>query len=132
MTAQRRYGALLGLVAAGSGLAVSELASGYLHQRVSPVGAVAESIIRLTPGGVIEFVISVVGHNDKPILITLTLLGLFALSAGVGVLALRSVLAAQLVFGLMGVVLVLAVQARLTSSQGTYIPALLGTATAVI
>ena len=43
-----RYGALLGVVSAGAGLAVSELVSGYLHQRVSPIGAVAEEVIRLT------------------------------------------------------------------------------------
>jgi DMSO/TMAO reductase YedYZ molybdopterin-dependent catalytic subunit len=132
MTPRTRFGALLGVVAAGSGLAVSELVSGLLHQRVSPVGAVAESIIRLTPGAVIERVISVVGHNDKPILITATLLGLLVLSAAVGVLAMRSLVAAEVAFVAMGVVLVMAVSDRLTSSQSTYIPAILGVATAIV
>ena len=68
-----RNGAILGVVAVGGGLAVSEVASGILHQRVSPVVAVAESIIRLTPGSVIEAVISVVGHHDKTVLIASTL-----------------------------------------------------------
>jgi DMSO/TMAO reductase YedYZ molybdopterin-dependent catalytic subunit len=132
MTPRVRFGALLGVVAAGSGLAVSELISGLLHQRVSPVGAVAESIIRLTPGAVIERVISLVGHNDKPILIAATLLGLLIVSAAVGVLAMRSLLAAELAFVAMGVVLVMAVKDRLTPSQSTYIPAFVGVGAAIV
>ena len=131
MTSARRIGALLGVVSAAAGLGVSELLSGFLHQRVSPIVAVAESLIRLTPGAVIEKVISVVGTNDKPFLITLTLLGLLILSAGVGVLAMRSVLAAQGVFFVLGVVLVMAVHARLTASNATYIPAVAGVVTAI-
>jgi DMSO/TMAO reductase YedYZ molybdopterin-dependent catalytic subunit len=125
-------GALLGLVAAGSGLAVSELASGYLHQRVSPVAALAEEIIRLTPGRVIEFVISLVGHNDKPLLIAMTLLGVAVVSAAIGVLAMRSTLIAQLVFVGLGFVLAWAVDDRLTSSQSTYIPTILGVVTTLV
>jgi DMSO/TMAO reductase YedYZ molybdopterin-dependent catalytic subunit len=126
-----RIGALLGVVSAGAGLAVSELASGILHQRVSPVGAVAESIIRLTPGPVIEKVIHLVGHHDKQLLVATTLIGLAVVSAGVGILSLRSILLAELAFLVMGVVLALAVHARLTPSQSTYIPAIVGVAVAV-
>jgi DMSO/TMAO reductase YedYZ molybdopterin-dependent catalytic subunit len=132
MSTRSGYGALLGVVAAGSGLAVSELVSGWLHQRVSPIGAVAECIIRLTPGRVIEAVISLVGHHDKTVLIVVTLLGMFALSAGVGVLAMRSLPAALVVLVAMGIVLVLAVQARLTSSQAIYIAPIAGLVTAMV
>jgi DMSO/TMAO reductase YedYZ molybdopterin-dependent catalytic subunit len=125
-------GALLGLVAAGSGLAVSELATGYLHQRVSPVVALAEEIIRLTPGRVIEFVISLVGHNDKPLLITLTLVGVAVVSAAVGVLALRWTAIAQLIFVGLGFVLAWAAGDRLTSSSTTYVPTILGVVTTLI
>ncbi len=124
-------GALLGVVAAAAGLAVAELLSGIFHQRVSPVVAVAESIIRLTPGDVVEFVISLVGQYDKPLLVVFTLLGLAAVSAGVGVVAIRSTLGAQGLFVLMGVVVVLAVRARLTPSMSTYIPAVLGVVVAM-
>jgi DMSO/TMAO reductase YedYZ molybdopterin-dependent catalytic subunit len=117
---------VVGVVASGAGLAASELASGYLHQRVSPVVAVAESIIRLTPGAVIEKVISLVGRNDKPLVVGATLLGLLVVSALVGVVAMRSLGAAEAIFVGMGVVLLLAVHARLTSSEATYIPAGLG------
>jgi DMSO/TMAO reductase YedYZ molybdopterin-dependent catalytic subunit len=125
-------GALLGVVAAGSGLAVSEATSGYLHQRVSPVVAVAEEIIRLTPGRVIEFVISLVGQNDKPLLIAVTLLGVAVVSAAVGMLALRWTLIAQLIFIGLGFVLALAVGDRLTSSSTTYVPTIAGVATTLI
>jgi DMSO/TMAO reductase YedYZ molybdopterin-dependent catalytic subunit len=119
-------GAAVGVLSAGAGLAASELVSGYLHQRVSPVVAVAESIIRLTPGWVIEKIISVVGHNDKPLVITGTLLGLLVVSAIVGVVAMRSLLVAELIFVGMGIVLLLAVHARLTASEATYVPAVVG------
>ena len=71
LTRDQGRGAVAGVVAAGAGLAVSELLSGFAHLRVSPVEAVAESIIRLTPGSVIEFVISHLGHDDKPLVIAL-------------------------------------------------------------
>jgi DMSO/TMAO reductase YedYZ molybdopterin-dependent catalytic subunit len=122
---------MLGVVSGVSGLAVSELLSGLFHQRVSPVIAVAEGVIALTPGRVAEFLISLVGSADKPLLIGTTIAGLLVLSAGVGILALRSVLAAEGAFFAMGVVVVLAVNARLTSSVATYIPAIVGTVVAI-
>jgi len=122
----------LGVVSAGAGLAVSELVSGLLHQRVSPVVAVAESIIQLTPGAVVEAVISVVGHHDKALLITLTLVGLVVLSAAIGILALRSLLWAELAFLALGVVLLLAVQDRLTESTARYLPAVAGVGTTMV
>ncbi len=128
---RRWLGALVGVVSAAAGLATSELVSGAFHQRVSPVIAVSESVIRLTPGWVIEHVISLLGHRDKPVLITLTLLGLAVVSALVGILSLRSILAAQGVFMAMGVVLVLAVHARLTSSSAIYIAPVLGVVVAL-
>ena len=132
MTNARRNGMVLGVVSAGAGLAVSELVSALLHQRVSPVGAVAECIIRLTPGAVIEQVIALVGQHDKAVLIALTLIGLAVISAAVGVLAMRSLLLAQLCFVVMGVVLVLAVQSRLTSSPAIYFAPIAGVVVAIV
>jgi DMSO/TMAO reductase YedYZ molybdopterin-dependent catalytic subunit len=123
---------MLGVVAAASGLAVSEAASGYLHQRVSPVVALAEEIIRLTPGRVIEFVISLVGHNDKPLLIALTLLGVAVVSAALGVVAMRWTMLAELAFVGLGFVLAWAVGDRLTSSSSTYVPTIAGVVTTLV
>lgn len=119
-------GATTGVVSSVAGLAVSELVSGALHQRVSPVIAVSESIIQITPGWVIERVISLLGPKDKPVLIALTLVGLVVVSAAVGVIALRSLLAAEAVFVMMGAVVVRAVHDRLTPSAGTYVSPVLG------
>ncbi len=124
--------ALAGVVASAGGLAGSELVSGYFHLRVSPLEAVAESIIRLTPGSVIEFVISNVGRNDKPLVIAMTLLGLAVLSAGAGILAQRSLLAAEALFALMGVVLLAAVRSRLPPADTRYVPALVGVVAAML
>ncbi|MBA2697853.1 MAG: molybdopterin-dependent oxidoreductase [Nocardioidaceae bacterium] len=132
MVIPRRYGALLGVVAGAAGLAMSELVSGGLHQRVSPIVAVAEGVIGLTPGAVIELVISVVGTNDKPFLIGLTVVGALVLSAVAGLLAIRSVLAGQGLFFLLGAVVLLAVHARLTSSATTYVPAIVGVVTSLV
>lgn len=132
MHTTRRNGMVLGVVSAGVGLAVSELVSAMLHQRASPVVAVAECIIRLTPGVVIEQVITLVGQHDKAVLIALTLIGLAAVSAAVGVLAMRSLALAQLAFVAMGVVLLLAVNSRLTSSPAIYFAPIAGVVAAII
>lgn len=128
----QRRGAVAGLVAAGAGLSVSELVSGLAHLRVSPLGAVAESIIALTPGRVIEFVIHNLGHQDKPLVIVSTLIGLALLSAATGMLAMRSRFAAESVFAAMGVVLLTAVHSRLPSGTLRYVPALIGVLVAML
>ncbi|MEJ7708027.1 MAG: molybdopterin-dependent oxidoreductase [Nocardioidaceae bacterium] len=125
-------GALLGVVSAGTGLAVSELLSGWLHLRISPLVALSEWLIRLTPGSWIEFGIQIFGKNDKPALITLTLLGLIIASVAIGFLALRSLVVAQGVFAVLGIVLVLAVHVRLASTPTTFVPAVAGAGAAMI
>jgi DMSO/TMAO reductase YedYZ molybdopterin-dependent catalytic subunit len=131
-TRDHARGAVAGVVAAGAGLAVSELVNGFAHLRVSPVEAVAECVIRLTPGSVIEFVIQHVGHNDKPLVIAMTLVGLLVISALAGTLAIRSVLAAEGVFAVLGVVVVLAVHSRLPSGPTRYLPAVIGVLVAMV
>lgn len=126
LTRDHGRGALVGVVAAGAGLAASELVSGFAHLRVSPIEAVAECIIRLTPGRVIELVISHVGRNDKPLVIAMTLAGLAVVTAVTGIIALRSKAAGELVFAAMGVVLLLAVHSRLPAGQTRYVPAVIG------
>jgi len=132
LTREHGRGAIAGVVAAGAGLSVSELLNGFAHLRVSPVEAVAESIIRLTPGSVIEFVISHLGHKDKPLVIAMTLVGLLVISAATGMLALWSRLAAEAVFAAMGVVLLWAVHSRLPSGTTRYLPALIGVLVAML
>ncbi|MEJ7629276.1 MAG: molybdopterin-dependent oxidoreductase [Nocardioidaceae bacterium] len=132
MSRVQARGALAGIVAAGAGLAVSELLNGFAHLRVSPVEAVAECIIALTPGSVVEFVIAHLGHHDKPLVIIVTLLGLLVLSAATGVVALSSRLAGLVVFAGMGVVLLAAVRSRLPSGTTRYLPAIIGVLVAML
>jgi DMSO/TMAO reductase YedYZ molybdopterin-dependent catalytic subunit len=79
-----------GVVAGSAGLATSYAAAMVLTIREAPVVAVAEMVIRVTPGPVTERAISLLGAADKGVLIgviLLLLLGLFALA---GLLARRS------------------------------------------
>lgn len=68
-----------GIVTGAAGLGVSLLAADLLGIRVNPVVGVAEAIIRLTPGHVVEKAISTVGHADKPLLVTGVLIALLVL-----------------------------------------------------
>ena len=64
---------LAGLAAGLAGLATSYFVAMAMTIRESPVVAVAELVIRLTPGWLAEYLIGLVGHLDKPLL----LLGIF-------------------------------------------------------
>jgi DMSO/TMAO reductase YedYZ molybdopterin-dependent catalytic subunit len=81
---------LAGILAGAAGLATSYLAANALSIRESPVVAVAEDVIRLTPGAVAEAAIDVLGHRDKPVLVAVILLLSVGLFAVVGRLARRS------------------------------------------
>jgi DMSO/TMAO reductase YedYZ molybdopterin-dependent catalytic subunit len=72
------------------GLATSYATAMALTIRESPVVAVAELIIRITPGPVAERLIRFVGQLDKPLLILGILLFLLAMGGVAGVLARHS------------------------------------------
>lgn len=72
------------------GLATSYATAMALTIRESPVVAVAELIIRITPGPVAERLIRFVGQLDKPLLILGILLFVLAMGGVAGVLARRS------------------------------------------
>ncbi|KQV71559.1 oxidoreductase [Nocardioides sp. Root122] len=90
MTTHRPPWALAGVLAGLAGLATSYAAAMVLTIRESPVVAVAELVIRLTPGAVAERAISVLGHLDKPALVVGIVVLLLGCFAGAGVLARRS------------------------------------------
>ncbi len=80
---------LAGVLAGCAGLATSYATAMVLTIRESPLVAVAELVIRLTPGSVAERAIAVLGHLDKPALIAGILVFLLALFALAGSLARR-------------------------------------------
>ncbi|MGH3329967.1 MAG: molybdopterin-dependent oxidoreductase [Nocardioidaceae bacterium] len=128
-TTPRRRFALAGLVAGLAGIAVSHAVTMMLTIRATPLLAVAEGIIEITPGSIAEGLIQVVGRNDKPLLIAGVAAGLLALAAWAGVLTQRSRLLANAVFLAMGVVATVAVSTRPSSSMYDVLPVVAGTIT---
>jgi DMSO/TMAO reductase YedYZ molybdopterin-dependent catalytic subunit len=74
-----------GVVAGGAGLATCWFVADGLHVRAWPVVAVAEWVIRHTPGGLVESAIKTLGHHDKPVLVSIILALLVLIFAGLGV-----------------------------------------------
>src|SRR5699024_67325 len=58
---RQAWAGVAGILAGGAGLAVSLLLSGLFGQRLSPLSAMSETVAALTPGAVVEAVISAVG-----------------------------------------------------------------------
>ncbi len=78
---------LAGVLAGLAGLATSYATAMVLTIRESPVVAVAEQVIRLTPGAAAERAIDLLGHWDKPALVTGIVVLLVGCFAGAGLLA---------------------------------------------
>ena len=69
MRTSRAWWPLAGLTAGALGLAVSYAAAALLHVRDSPVVAVAEGVIALTPGPVAKWAIDTFDTSDKKVLV---------------------------------------------------------------
>ena len=78
---------LAGLIAGGAGLATSYLVASLMSIREAPVVAVADLVIRLTPGPIARAAIDLLGHADKPALVIGILAIMAAVFAGLGGLA---------------------------------------------
>jgi DMSO/TMAO reductase YedYZ molybdopterin-dependent catalytic subunit len=98
----RRLGifALLGLLSAGVALGVGELVAALLRPAASPVIAVGNRFIVLTPEPVKRFAIKEFGTSDKTVLLSGIYLVLAVLAVLIGLLAIRSP-----VLGLAGIAL---------------------------
>ena len=102
---RRLLGALAGLIAAGVALGVADLAAALVGPASSPVVAVGDAVITLTPEGAKEFAIRTFGENDKVALVvgTLILIALYSLLLGLVALRSRRVGAAGIaLFGVVG------------------------------
>src|SRR6266568_3624877 len=93
-------GAVVGVLAAAVAVGAAQLAAGLTAPQGSPVLAVGQAAIDLTPPPVKNFAISAFGSDDKNVLLggILVILALYA--AVVGILAVR-----RLTFGLWGLAL---------------------------
>lgn len=102
---RRRLGALAGLLAAAVALGVAELAAGIVGPASSPVVAVGDAVITVTPEPVKNFAIQTFGENDKVALVVGTLVVVAIYSLLIGLLSLRSRrfgAAGILLFGVIG------------------------------
>lgn len=97
--------------------------------REAPVVAVAEMVIKLTPGSVAERAISVLGTNDKPALVTGIIIFLLACFAGAGLLARGGRWRPTIVWLVLAGLGLLAVMAQRGSGAVDTIPVLVGLVT---
>jgi DMSO/TMAO reductase YedYZ molybdopterin-dependent catalytic subunit len=79
-----RRSILSGVLAAAAALATSEGLAALFNLRESPVLAVGQSVIKLTPGRVAEAIIGVVGHADKPLAVASVVIAILLLGALAG------------------------------------------------
>ncbi|MGH3492293.1 MAG: molybdopterin-dependent oxidoreductase [Sciscionella sp.] len=134
MDKRRVTGLLSGLAAGAAGIAVAELLSGLLRERLSPLQAVAESVVSLAPGRLDARAISAVGHADKPLLVLGTLLGFAVVAALAGLVAASRLAWGEALILLLGLVGGLAVNQRVPTGELRFAPIIVGTvvATAVL
>jgi DMSO/TMAO reductase YedYZ molybdopterin-dependent catalytic subunit len=124
-------GASIGVLSAAVALGVGEVVAAFVRPEASPVIAVGNRFILLTPESVKRWAIRNFGTNDKSVLLTGIYVVIGALAVVVGVLALR-----RLVYGLAGIAVFggVGVYSALTANahQGSdVVPTVLGTAAAL-
>ncbi len=121
-------GAVVGVLAAAVAIGAAQVAAGLTVPQSSPVIAVGQAAIDLTPGPVKDFAISAFGANDKTVLLGGILVVLALYAAVVGMLAVR-----RLAFGMWGLAIfafigLVAALTRPGSTPGYVVPTLVGAA----
>ncbi len=121
-------GVLVGLLTAAVAIGVAQLVAGIVAADSSPVVAVQEVSVGLTPPGLKNFAISTFGAHDKLVLLCGVLVVLALFAALIGVEATR-----RLDFGLAGLVIfavigILAAITRPHASAAAVLPTLIGAA----
>jgi DMSO/TMAO reductase YedYZ molybdopterin-dependent catalytic subunit len=131
-TGRRAPAALSGLLAAAVALGVAELVAGLVGPTSSPVVAVGDAVIPLTPEPVKAFAIRTFGEQDKIALIVGTLALIALLSLAVGLVALRRLGLGQAGIALFGGVGVVAAVTRPAGGPLDALPSLVGAAVGVV
>lgn len=132
MTTPRGAWLLSGLLAGLAGLATSHAAAMLLTIRETPVVAIGELVIRLTPGPVVELAIRTLGQKDKPVLMAGIFVLTFVAFAWTGMLARRSWWAPLLVYVAMAALGAVAVLWRPGAMPLDVLPVVIGFVTWVI
>ncbi|HEX8007272.1 MAG TPA: hypothetical protein VF482_12670, partial [Trebonia sp.] len=121
-------GAACGLLAAAVAMGVAQLLAGLSIPQSSPVLAVGQAAIDLTPGPVKNWAVSSFGPDDKNVLLAGVVIVLFTFAAVIGRLAIR-----RLAFGMTGLAIFAAIGlaaalTRSNASAGYALPTLGGAA----
>ncbi len=121
-------GAVAGILAAAVAMGIGQLFAGLTNPESSPVIAVGQAAIDLTPTPVKDFAISTFGPDDKTALLTGILIVLAVFAAVIGMLAVR-----RLAFGLAGLAVfagigLAAALTRPDATPGYVVPTLAGAA----
>jgi DMSO/TMAO reductase YedYZ molybdopterin-dependent catalytic subunit len=119
---------MVGVLAAAVAIGAAQVAAGLTVPQSSPVIAVGQAAIDLTPPPVKDFAISAFGANDKTVLLGGILVVLALYAAVVGMLAVR-----RLAFGMWGLAIfafigLVAALTRPGSTPGYLVPTLVGAA----
>ncbi len=125
-------GAVSGVLAAAVAMGAAQFAAGLGVPQSSPVLAVGQAAIDLTPPQVKDFAISTFGAHDKTVLLGGILVILAVYAAVVGMLAAR-----RLAFGMWGLAIfssigLAAALTRPTATAGYVVPTLVGTAAGAV
>jgi DMSO/TMAO reductase YedYZ molybdopterin-dependent catalytic subunit len=129
---RRGRGVITGLITALVALGVGQLVAGITSPQASPVVAVGEAAIDLTPPPLKNFAISEFGSNDKAALVIGILVLLTVFAAAIGVAAMR-----RLAYGLVGLGIftgigLAAALSRPTAGASYAVPVLIGGAAGVV
>lgn len=118
--------ALIGLLAAGFGLSIGQLAAAFIEPAFGPITVVASSAIDLPPAVVKEWAVQTFGTSAKTVVVWTVVVAVVVLAAVAGVVA-RSRLALGIAITLgIGAIGVVAGLARPDDGISATIPALIG------
>jgi DMSO/TMAO reductase YedYZ molybdopterin-dependent catalytic subunit len=121
-------GAVCGIVAAAVAMGVAQLLAGLSVPQASPVVAVGQAAIDLTPRAVKTWSTSTFGTADKDVLLTGVVVVLAVLAAVTGILAMRRLAYGMCGLGVLTIVGMAAALSRPGSSAGWALPVLIGAA----
>ncbi|QCX26597.1 molybdopterin-dependent oxidoreductase [Nocardioides jishulii] len=125
MTSTRSW-ALAGVVTGATGVAASQMVASLLSARESPLVAVAEGVVRATPGPLASQAIDVLGSAAKPLLVGVIVVALLVLFALAGWLWPRRTWASVLVWLGLGATGMVAVALRNGTAAAEVLPIVVG------
>jgi DMSO/TMAO reductase YedYZ molybdopterin-dependent catalytic subunit len=123
---------LAGLVAGLAGLATSYFLAMVLTVRDSPVVAVSELVIRITPATVVEHAIALLQHHDKPVLLGTIIVLVSVLFAAAGWLAAVRWWWPYVIFVVLGLIGLVAVTTQPRPQPLDYLPIAVGFGTWIV